>query len=408
MIGFSILLVYWAWILFWTIVFGTFHTIGVLHRARRRKPGPDLDRPPISILKPLAGIDVGLEKNLESFFQFDYPKYEIIFSVHSITDPAVDTAKRVMAKYPAIPARLIVSGPCRQARNPKVINTAPAFELAQYEWVFMADSTLRLAPDFLTRCAMYFSPETGSVSAVVTTASAAGLGGRLEHVLMNTFNVRALYLGRYLKLPFVWGKAVLFRRSVVESFGGVRSLENYLAEDFVLGTRIQRAGYKTVMMDEPALEYAWASTFMDYWKRQLRWGRTRRFFSLTLAMLTPFGSSLVSGLIGAWALKSLFGIPFGISLASHYAIWFACDVWLFKELGQTYSLEAFGAWVLRELLDVPLWFATMMGSTVEWKGQKFLILGEDTRLVPAPGDENRRAIAKTLDSTLVECGPTSS
>jgi len=389
-----ILVFYWAWVFLAITVFGTVHTVRVMRNAEKRKPPANGDYPPISILKPLAGLDAGLEKNLESFFHLDYPEYEIIFSMHHPNDPAGDTARLVMERHPEIPAQLIISGPCRPARNPKVINTAPAFLLAKHEWVFMADSTLRLKPDFLKRCAAYFSPEVGSVSAVVTTMTSRGLGGKLEHILMNTFNVRLLFFGRLLGLPYVWGKAVLFRRSVAEAFGGLSTLETYLAEDFALGMKIQNAGYRAVLMDETAQEYAWASTFSDYWKRQLRWGRTRRFFSTTLAFITPTGASIFAGIMGGIGFQGAFGVPLPLFLAVHLAIWLLCDLWIFKTLERKLSFPLLTAWLLRELLDFPLWVACMSGSTVEWKGRKFRLLGKDTQLVQIdPPESETDAIA---------------
>src|SRR6185369_9302888 len=65
---------------------------------------------PISVLKPLAGVDDGLEENLRSFFEQDYPSFEILFSVRSTADPAVEVVERLRALYPAVPSQLIVTG----------------------------------------------------------------------------------------------------------------------------------------------------------------------------------------------------------------------------------------------------------------------------------------------------------
>jgi len=55
---------------------------------------------PISILKPLAGVDDGLEENLRTFFEQDYAEFEILFAVRSPKDPAIAVVERLRAASP--------------------------------------------------------------------------------------------------------------------------------------------------------------------------------------------------------------------------------------------------------------------------------------------------------------------
>src|SRR5271170_1546489 len=67
--------------------------------------------PPISVLKPLCGLDDCLEENLRSFFTQDYPDYEILFAVHSLSDPATAVVDKVRGEFPLGPrVHLIETG----------------------------------------------------------------------------------------------------------------------------------------------------------------------------------------------------------------------------------------------------------------------------------------------------------
>ena len=67
----------------------------------------------ISVLKPLAGLDEGLEENLRSFFEQDYTAFELLFAVRDDSDPAAQVVRRLMQRYPAVsstlPNRMAVS-----------------------------------------------------------------------------------------------------------------------------------------------------------------------------------------------------------------------------------------------------------------------------------------------------------
>lgn len=100
------------YIVVWTVALvGTF-TIYVRYskpqnsREYTSPPSPPL--PGVSILRPLKGLDPQLEECLESAFRQNYQQFEILLSVADEQDPAVEIAQRVLAKYPDIPARLVI------------------------------------------------------------------------------------------------------------------------------------------------------------------------------------------------------------------------------------------------------------------------------------------------------------
>ena len=88
-------------------------TIFAAVRFRRRKPPPAAAgpaRPAISVLKPLAGDEPELERNLRSFFDLDYPRYELLFAAREAEDPALKAARKLSRQYPRVPVKILVTG----------------------------------------------------------------------------------------------------------------------------------------------------------------------------------------------------------------------------------------------------------------------------------------------------------
>src|SRR5262245_20195484 len=94
----------------------------------RELPPPD-DPPPITIIRPVCGIDNFVEATLRSTFVLDYPRYEILFCAASARDPVVALVHKLIAEYPHIDARLLV-GDERISPNPKLNNVLKGWRAA--------------------------------------------------------------------------------------------------------------------------------------------------------------------------------------------------------------------------------------------------------------------------------------
>jgi ceramide glucosyltransferase len=185
----------------------------------------------------------------------------------------------------------------------------------------------------------------------------------------------------------VIGKCMLFRRSVANRFGGLRTLGCYLAEDFMAGEAMQRLGLEVVIATDPAEQVIGQYSVESFWKRHLRWGRIRKRHSLPAFMVEPLSGALVSGALGAFAAHALFGAGISAFLLVHLALWSCCDIIIVRELRVPLRWSTPIAWFLRELLAFPLWLNIASGNTVDWRGQK-LALG-------AGGMLEAKAVAKS-------------
>lgn len=360
----------------WTLVIGlTAWGTWLAHKRLRASP-PHLDAPfnlfPVSILKPLKGVDDRLEQNLEGFFRLDYPDYELLFCVANAKDPACAVARRLIARFPRVRARLLI-GETAVGPNPKVNNMLAAYEAAANDWVLVSDSNVRARPDYLKRLVAHLRPGVGMVTAVVAGQDAWGIGGQLEAVYLNTFYARGMNLAAGLGRVCVVGKSMLFQRSVAKRFGGLRTLGRYLAEDFMAGEAMQRLGLEVVIASDPVEQVIGEYSVESFWKRHLRWGRIRKRHSLTAFLLEPLTGALVSAAIGACALHALTGFAASSFLIIHLGFWSLCDIIMMRELGVSLRWSTPIAWFLREMLALPLWLHIASGNTVDWRGHKLAI-----------------------------------
>lgn len=327
----------------------------------------------VSILKPLKGVDAGLEENLAGYFALDYPRFEIIFCVASEADPACDIVRKLLRTYPRVPARLMI-GDIEIGPNPKVNNLALAYEAAQNDWIWISDSNVRVKPDTLKRLMAEIDPGVGILTAVVAGRGGRGIGSGLESVFLNTFYVRGMCLLETIGRAPVMGKCMIFRRSMAARFGGIRALGRYLAEDFMAGEAVRRLNLRIAIASDPVHQNLGKMSVRDFWHRHLRWGRIRKAQAPIPFLIEPLWSTLISGFIGYFAFHTLFGLSALTCLLTHWVIASACDLVILHTVNRRPPPLAPLYWLVRELMAVPLWLHIAAGDTVQWRGHRLRIL----------------------------------
>src|SRR5712671_5165126 len=234
--------------------------------------------PPVSVLKPLCGHDEGLEEKLRSFFLQDYPVYEILLAVHRMDDPAVAVAEKIRQEFSTtVESRLLVTGES-PVPNAKAHNLKRLTREARYELLVMADSDVRVNADFLSRIAAEFNdPQVGLLSCPYRAVAGPSLWSRLEAIGMNTELLGGVLVARMMEgMRFALGCAVAARKSVLDSMGGFEYLQEFLAEDFVMGNRAAEMGHR-VLFSSYLIEHRIGSQpLMQNLKHRLRWARSTR------------------------------------------------------------------------------------------------------------------------------------
>ncbi len=325
---------------------------------------------PISILKPVKGWDDGLRENLESFFLLEYPHFEILFCVEDEDDLCLDTIRSLLQEYGHVPARLLLGkGPAIE--NPKVRNLMKGYTQAYYDWVLISDSNIRVKPDYLSRLSRYQNADLGVLTSIVAGTYPKTFSAHLEAIILNTFYARWMKVTAYFGKPCVIGKSMMFHKKVAERFGGIQALGRYLAEDFMMGEAMRYLGYRVVIAQEPIRQYIGSYSFMEFWRRHIRWGRLRKAHAPLAFLIEPLFGAIGSGLLGAFSFSYFWNIPPVIFFAYHFALWSLCDaIYLLHYSRPGLSLITPFVWILREMLAFPLWIGIAIGNTVHWRGKK--------------------------------------
>lgn len=314
-----------------------------------------------------------MHANIESFFNLDYPRYEILFSIADASDPARAVVAHLISEYPQIRAKLIL-GEVDIGPNPKINNLIHSYTEACFDCLLISDSNVRVKPEYLRQVVSHLKPGVGAVTAVVAGTSGLGIGGKLEATFLNSFYARWMHIASAFGFPFIVGKSMLFRRSTAERFGGIANLARYVAEDFMAGQAIRRLGLRIVIMNEPICQHIGEYTFRSFWSRHIRWGRIRKAQSPLAFVVEPFLGALVSGGLGAAAFHSWLGVDPLVFFALHLASWYLLDLLVMREMEKNLDVSVIFFWLLREALAFPLWVHIACGSSINWRGTRLRIL----------------------------------
>ncbi len=346
--------------------------------------------PPVSILKPLRGLDDNLFDNLASFCEQDYPEYEVLFCLQDRNDPAYKVAKKVQDKYPDRKLFLII-GKCNTGFNPKVNNLIPAYRKARHPYVLISDSNVFVDKNYLKEIMVHTDdPSVGLVSNLIRGVGARSIGAFLENLHLNSFIIGSVsFLDRFLGMPCVIGKSMLMKKDDLEALGGLTAFQDVLAEDFIIGRAMQQSGKKVVLSNYLI------SNVNEYWgirrflNRHTRWGKLRWKIG---------GVKYLSELLANPAFIAV--LPVLFTGPSRESISFAVLISLIKSLGDCLlgrMIEASSAGTvlcrqspliylltpIKDILVGIIWFVPLLSSTVIWRGSRYVI-GQDSRLFPCP------------------------
>jgi ceramide glucosyltransferase len=349
--------------------------------------------PGVSILKSLKGLEPGMIDAFRSHCRQTYAgEYELLFGVSSLSDPAVAAVEELRREFPAHSIQLIEC-PARLGTNGKVSTLAQLATHARYSYLLINDSDITVSPRYLERVMAHFAapPTDPSIAGkpqipvgLVTTlyrgrahgtpARRGGLPSRLEALGMATDFLAGVLLSRMIEggLRYGLGSTLAISREALDKIGGLAPLADYLADDYELGARVARAGFRVVLSAEvvetaiPA--YAWSGFFVH----QLRWARTvrdsRPWGYVGLVFTHGFGWALLNVLACGLSPLSLWLLGLSFFLRLTLAMMVGAEV-----LADRQVLPSLWLLPLRDLVAMGVWVAGFAGNTVVWRGQRFLL-----------------------------------
>jgi len=300
-----------------------FISVGIA--IRRAKPRatplpPPPNAPPVSIVRPVCGIDNFCEETLGSSFRLDYPHYEVIFCVARANDPVVPVVEKLIAAHQNVAARLII-GDEKVSANPKLNNCVRGWEAARYDWIVLADSNVLMPQDYIQRLLASWRPTTGLVCSMPQGSHPQNLWAEFEIAFLNTYQARWQYAADGVGTGFAQGKNMFWRRDVLEGGGGIRALAAEIAEDAASTKLVRNAGLKINLVDSPFQQPLGRRTLYDVWHRQIRWARMRRKTFPAHYLPEILAGSATPVLVGAYAALLLgWNVPLtaGLVLLSLY------------------------------------------------------------------------------------------
>ena len=335
--------------------------------------------PRLSLLKPLHGAEPGLAEHLTTFFEQDYPAYEIMFCARASEDAGLAIARQVAERYPEIPAQFLSTGGILDYINAKVASLELMESFARHDIFVISDSDVRVTPGYLRSVALPFAnPRVGAITCAYRgVAAEGGLWARLEAVGMSVEMTAGVLAARSLEgMQFALGPTMAFRRETIRLMGGFKVTADFCSDDFILGNETFKLG-QTVVLSHHAIDHMVInSSFWQSMLHQARWMKSTRFsrpkghFGTALTFSVPFG------LLGFAAALALHHTRLAIALlacaiVSRLLLSVVVGNWV---VGDRSWFNLLVLYPVRDLMGFLFWAASYTSSKIHWRGRKFQLL----------------------------------
>jgi ceramide glucosyltransferase len=336
--------------------------------------------PPVSILKPIRGLDPDARENLVSFCQLDYPQYEILFCIDGDDEAVVSVIEDMKRSFPGRSIRAL-HGSGRVATNDKVAKLVRLVNEAAYETVVISDSDVFVRPDYLRKVtAPLRDPKVGATTCFYAHGELATFTDRVQAVgMMSDFYAGILVAWQLDGIKFALGPTIATTRTHLNSFGGYAVLENRPADDLLVGRLIAEQGYEVVLLRYTIKTVSDYQSMRELLHKRLRW-------IVVMRHMRPwghFGLLFTQGL--PWSLLAVAVDPRLTVAAAYLGTYFALRVAMTWTIG-VHGLKQRGLWKQMPLIPVwdaaalGIWLASFLRNSIRWRGADYYI--QDGKLVP--------------------------
>ncbi len=350
------------------------------HRASGQTPRAMDGTYPISVLKPVRGLDPDAYENFASFCRQDYPEFEILFAVNDAEDPAAPIVQKLIADFPERFIRLIVVAE-RLGPNTKVSNLCRLVREARYDLMVITDSDVRVEPGYLRSvAAMFRDPAVGGVTALYRGRDNLQFVAAMDCVGSSAAFCGAALVARELEgLKFMMGSTMATTKERLAEIGGFEAMVDLHSDDYELGRRIAERGYRIELLPEPVLMAFPSQMLGAYLRHELRW-------AIGIRNIRPgghFGMLFTHGL--PWAIAAAWVAPSAAVGAAYIAGYFVLRfamAWAVGVWGLHDPVLRRRFWLLPvlDLLSFFVWLASFGMNRIEWRGSSFTL--EKGRMIP--------------------------
>lgn len=349
-------------------------------RERRRKM--PLYTPPVSLLKPVRGLDFGSYENFRSFCTQDYPEYEILFAVNEDSDPAVPVIQRIIAEFPERKIRLL-SNARKVGSNKKVNNLILLASEAAYETLSLTDGDIRVSPQYLRETVAPFADQSmGAVTSFYNGIAEKNLPAQLEAIGAASDFFAGVLMADWMEgVSFALGASIVTTKTWLKKIGGLESIADMHSDDYELGHRIALAGGRVELSREVVSTMYPALTLGGFWDHQVRWARTVRL----CRPASYFGLLFTHGL--PWAILAALVAPTWFIAAAYLLGYVVLRLWMGWTVGVWGVHDASTRsrlWLIpfRDAINFIVWLASFGSSRISWGGETFTM--QKGKMVPVP------------------------
>jgi ceramide glucosyltransferase len=351
-------------------------------RRARTRVLPDYS-PPVSVLKPVRGVDFGSYESFASFCRQEYPHYEILFAVNDEADPAVPVIRQIIADFPEAKIRLLV-GAEHLGANRKVNKLGRLAREAQNDVLVLTDGDVRVSPRFLHEVvAPLADRKTGAVTSFYRGIAEKNLGAEIEAVGASSDFFAGVLMAAWTEgISFALGASIATTKQWLAKIGGFEAIADALADDYELGHRIAKTGGEVVLSRDPVWTMYPAQTLRSFWDHQVRWARTVRL----CRPLSYIGLLFTQGL--PWTLLAAVVAPTkwiaGVYLLAYLILRLAM-AWTVGIWGVGDEVLRRKIWLvpLRDAIHLVIWLASFGSNHIRWGGVEYAI--RQGRMVPIAG-----------------------
>ena len=354
------------------------------HGLRKKSVPSSTFQPPVSILKPVCGLDPEMDENLRSFCEQDYPGFQVIFGLRDENDPAVSTIRKIMGDYPDRDITLVIDQSLH-GNNYKISNLINMFPHARHGILVIADDDMRVTGNYLnTVVAPLADAGTGAVTCLYAGSPRGGIASALNAMFVNEWFLPSVLISHALKNDnFCFGATMVIKREILEQIGGLDALVDYLADDYMLGKLVAEQGYKIQLSHFVVKNIIQEPDFKSMLSHELRWARTMR----TVQPLGYIFTFLTDTLIMAFLLAAAVFFETNLLIWPVVIICSILPVRILFHLRVKTILDARDAgtiWLVpvRDFLTFFIRLISYTGNRIEWKDKSFSV--DNTGLIYTP------------------------
>ena len=341
-------------------------TLGIAYVRCRpaRAPRAAATLPPVTVVRPLCGVETFSQRTIHAAFALDYPHYELLFCVARGDDPVVPMVKAAIAAHPQVPARILV-GIDPISTNPKLNNMVKGWREAAYPWIAFIDSNVLVPPAVVRNIVGAWRDDTGLVTAPPVGILPDGVGAWLECAFLNTYEARWQYVMDAFGAGYAQGTTLFYRKADLDR-SGMRELAAEPAEDAASTKMVRNLGLR-VRLAPPSPQPLGARKIKEVWGRQLRWARLRRAtFPWEFLPEILSGTVVPSASVAAACLAA--GAPVAPWLAAYLVVWYGAELALAAGCRWPLAAASLPTLVARDILLPVLWVGAFTGSSYTWQG----------------------------------------